>query len=488
MPQETTLQPPVRPTGIDPALRARLEAEYIRAIHAAGCPREQIQNFTRAGLALQPKQLKFAAAARACDRPDGPFEIGFGGARGGGKSYVLLAQAGADDCQRFPGLKVLLLRKVGKANLEHFQDLRLRLFSSLEHTFTNRGGGQLTFANGSKIFAGHFQHERDIDTYLGLEYDLILIEEATTLTSGKIRDITTTCRTSKDGWRARIYYSTNPGGVGHAHFRAKFILPFRAGRETTTRFIPSTVDDNRFIRRDYVRVLDGLVGWKHRAWRLGDWDIAAGQYFTTFRQDVHVVTGDQDKRVLGWRGSLDWGRKHFTVALLGGEDSDGNEWILDEHAAAELLPSQQAAHIHVAIARHKTPAGALLTRANLGSFVAGTDVFADDPTSGTSVAKQFDAAGIPLTPANTERVNGWSAILERLGDQDRGIRPRLFIHERCKLLLEQLPLMQHDPKHPEDVLKVDVDEEGEGGDDAADALRYFVASAPGRVEMRKLRG
>ena len=38
---------------------------------------------------------------------------------------------GADDCQRVPGLKCLLLRKVGKANMEHFEDLRRRLFAGL---------------------------------------------------------------------------------------------------------------------------------------------------------------------------------------------------------------------------------------------------------------------------------------------------------------------------------------------------------------------
>jgi hypothetical protein len=31
--------------------------------------------------------------------------------------------------------------------------------------------------------------------------------------------------------------------------------------------------------------------------------------------------------------------------------------------------------------------------------------------------------------------------------------------------------MQHDPNRPEDVLKVDCDEDGVGGDDANDALR-----------------
>ena len=46
----------------------------------------------------------------------------------------------------------------------------------------------------------------------------------------------------------------------------------------------------------------------------------------------------------------------------------------------------------------------------------------------------------------------------------------------------------HDPNRPEDVLKVDADEEGVGGDDAADALRYLVATRARVVAQWKLRG
>ena len=63
----------------------------------------------------------------------------------------------------------------------------------------------------------------------------------------------------------------------------------------------------------------------------------------------------------------------------------------------------------------------------------------------------------------------------------RGMTPRLFIHQRCQRLLGSLPDLQHDPNRPEDVLKVDCDEQGAGGDDAADALRYLVASMPRRA-------
>ena len=76
----------------------------------------------------------------------------------------------------------------------------------------------------------------------------------------------------------------------------------------------------------------------------------------------------------------------------------------------------------------------------------------------------------------------------RFGDPDAGVRPTLFIHSRCVRLLECLPSLQHDPNRPEDVLKVDADEDGLGVDDSADAFRYLVHSRPPRAERRKLTG
>src|SRR5215510_9924116 len=237
---------------------------YFFVGRRAGCPKEQMDRFQAGDVILQERQLVASAAARLCDAPDGPTAIGYGGARGGGKSHWLLAQMGADDCQRVPGLKCLLLRKVGKSNLENFEDLRQRLFRRLPHEFSP-SRGVLTFANGSRIIAGHFQNEKDIDAYLGLEYDVIGIEEATTLSSRKHTDISTCCRTSKPNWRPRIYSTSNPGGIGHAWYRTKFVLPFLQGKEADTRFIPARVSDNRFNNPEYTKVLQSLTGWQKRA-------------------------------------------------------------------------------------------------------------------------------------------------------------------------------------------------------------------------------
>jgi phage terminase large subunit len=490
--------------------------QFLTDARATGCPRDQVENFLRASLILQPRQMMASAAARLCDQTDGPTSVGYGGARGGGKSHWLLAQMGADDCQRVPGLKCLLLRKVGKSNLENFDDLRRRLFGELPHEFAI-SRGQLTFANGSRIIAGHFQSEKDIDAYLGLEYDVIGIEEATTLSNRKFVDITTCCRTSRilpggAQWRPRIYSTTNPGGVGHAWYRAKYIVPQQRKEEKDTRFIPACITDNRFTNPEYAKVLANLSGWQKRAWFHGDWDIAAGQFFTNFRRDVHVLEDFDLNRARDWFCALDYGFTHYTVVLLGCTDADGNMFVVDEHAERMWLPQRHAEAIKAMLGRHQVklrwerpppdhPIVALFglpplsneppTR-GIGSrylrrFVAGLDVFSKQ-SDGTTIAEQYKKHDISLSQANMDRINGWAEIHQRLGDVDAGIRPTLFIHRRCTRLIECLPSLQHDPSRPEDVLKVDPDEEGIGGDDAADVLRYMVATKPRTIVMRKLVG
>ncbi len=501
-------------------------ARYIREGCEANCPKDQMVNFAALGIELQPKQLLASAAARLCDQDDGPFAIGYGGARGGGKSFWMLAQMGLDDCQRFPGLKCLLLRKVGKSNLEHLEDLRHKLFRQVPHEYAIRKG-IITFRNGSRIICGHFQKETDIDAYLGLEYDVIGVEEATTLTARKYSDIATCCRSSKVGadgkhWRPRMYSTTNPGGVGHTWYKNKFILPFQTGAEKDTRFIPAKVEDNRYNNPGYIQQLEELPGWKKRAWREGDWDIAAGQFFTTFRRNIHVLSDFDESRALEWFAAFDYGYSHYTVVLLGCVDGDGNIYIVDEHAKRGWLPERHARAINEMFARHnvqlekpqhhtgsnlhhrigprivfKMPDGSLRPAGTyyegrmpgrfLKRFVAGTDVFSRQ-SDGTTIAQQYAKLGIRFTQANTDRVNGWADILTRLGDPDEGIPPRLFIHKRCEKLAECLPALQHDPNRPEDIKKCDVEEDGVGGDDTADALRYLVATKPRELHVRKLTG
>jgi len=472
--------------------------QYAAAGRAAGCPGEQMENFIRAGQLLQPRQLAASAAARLCDQPAGPTAIGFGGARGGGKSHWLVAQLGADDCQRVPGLNCLLLRKSGKSNLENFENLRRSVLANLPHTF-NASRGILTFANGSRIIVRHYQHEKEIDAFLGIEYDVLGIEEATTLTARKYQNILTCLRTSKLNWRPRLYATTNPGGVGHEWFRHTFVLPHERGAESVTRFLPARVEHNRFINPEYHAILDQCTGWQRAAWRDGDWNIASGQFFNTFRPDVHVIK-DFDRHqhnITEWVAGMDYGFTHFTVVLLAARDAQDNLYVVDEHAERNWIPQRHALAIKAMCQRnqifaclpgspeyrfHRPTAPWLLRQIS-----AGGDLFSPQ-SDGRNLAQQFAGFGLRIKPANTHRVPGWAEIQSRLGDPAVGIPPTLFIHERCHHLLDCLPFLQHDPDHPADVLKTNVNDEGLGGDDAADALRYLVATRIPWSGVKKLRG
>jgi hypothetical protein len=152
---------------------------------------------------------------------------------------------------------------------------------------------------------------------------------------------------------------------------------------------------------------------------------------------------------------LDYGFTHYTVVLLGCTDGDGNVFVVDEHAERGWLPLRHAAAIKAMFARHKVTPG------SLRRFVAGADVFSKQ-SDGSTVAGQYAKLGITLRCANTDRINGWAEILQRLGDVDADVAPTMFIHSRCARLAECLPTLQHDPHRPEDVWKVNVDEEGIG--------------------------
>src|ERR1700722_13141736 len=83
--------------------------DYIAEGDKYGCPPDQMANFFKAGVILQPKQLQFAAYARQADNLGFANDIMLGGGRGAAKTHAVLAQIFCDDCQRVPGLKFLIL-------------------------------------------------------------------------------------------------------------------------------------------------------------------------------------------------------------------------------------------------------------------------------------------------------------------------------------------------------------------------------------------
>lgn len=412
--------------------------------------------------------MQFHGYARLADTLGELEDIGYGGARGGGKTHCGFAQIAIDDCQKWENLSVLFLREKAGSAEESMQKLCTRILPRVPHRPTR---SIIYFPNGSSIKIGHFQYEKDINQYLSLEYDVIFMEQAEQLSQSKIEEIKTVNRTSIPGFKPRTYYTFNPGGISHTFLKNKFIKPHRANSETTTRFVFANVADNKKVDVFYRAKLEALSGWKKKAWLDGDWDIFAGQFFETFSHADHVIAPNQipDLQIpdLNIWCALDYGFKHYTVCYLLCE-YDGVIYIVDEFAARKQLISTNAIGILQMLERNGIDMG------YLSNFVAGADVFAKKGDSGESFADEYSRCGIGLNCANTSRKAGAGKILQMLGDKKQAIEPSLKISERCVGLIECLPSMMHNPNDPEDVLKVDTDDQGRGGDDYYDAARYGV--------------
>ncbi len=239
----------------------------FEAAKSVGVPKDQARQFTSHGYFPLPWQWEFHATARLADNPDGPVDIGAGGARGPGKSHACLSQAALDDCQRIPGLKGLFLRQTGIAAQESFDDLVDKVVKG--RVQYKKTGSMLSFPNGSKILLGGFQYESDIDKYVGIEYDFIIVEELNQITEDKYTKLRGSLRTSKMNWRPRMYTSFNPGGIGHKFVKERYVIPHMKDEQKETRFIASTYKDNPYLNKEYIDYLDSIKGTLGRFTRSG---------------------------------------------------------------------------------------------------------------------------------------------------------------------------------------------------------------------------
>lgn len=433
---------------------------FIDEAGALGMSDDQMNNFLVRGYVPFKAMIPFHVAARECDVDGGPVIVGIGGTRGPGKSHATMAQVALDDCQRVSGLKFLFLRRVQKSAAESLEDLTSRVLQHCKHVYQS-SLGRIEFPNGSRILLGGFHSERDIDRYLGIEYDGMAIEEATQLSEEKINQLRGSVRTSRDDWRPRVYMTANPDGIGLGWFKSWLITPWRNGAEKWTRFIQASYTNNPYLNQEYLDYLDGLKGKLRRAWRDGDWDAFEGQAFPTWRYDVHVVEPfEMPDHWLRWRAVDEGYANPWCCLWLAQDPATKRRYVYREAYATQLTARQQAERIitmtgedEVVFTTYADPA--LWGRKNVDNIVKTT-------------AQEYAEAGVPLTKADNDRIQGKRRVDSALALQPDGL-PGLQVFSNCLNLIRTLPMLVHD-----DVRVEDVDTEGE--DHAYDSLRYGLSN------------
>lgn len=434
---------------------------YIETAASYGCPYDQVKRFIEAGYVAFPWALRFHADARAADRAGGPEMFGLGGARYPGKSHAIMAQVCLDDCQRTPGLKVLFLRKVSTAAAESFDDVVRKVVLRIPHKQTEN---KIEFENGSRILVGGFYNDKEIDKYLGIEYDLIVIEESTQLSGDKIDRIRGSLRTSRNDWRTRLYESTNPDGIGHIRFKKTYVIPYREHTEVKTRFYPATVKDNPLAKQEYIDYLESLTGPLRKAWLDGDFDAFEGMAFPEFSRSTHVIKPFLiPEHWAKWRG-VDYGTaKPFGAGWMAKDPDTGRLFVYREVYFKGMTDAQQARLI-----ADNTP-----PTERISVTYADPAMWTQKSAFGlwTSTAEEYAREGVIISKGNNDRIQGKRNVHRALADLPDN-RPGLQIFEDAPHLIEQLETLVCNREGHGNVEDVDTDQE----DHAYDYLKYLLTN------------
>ncbi|HEY6021800.1 MAG TPA: terminase family protein, partial [Candidatus Paceibacterota bacterium] len=228
-------------------------------------------------------------------------EILYGGAAGGGKSFLMRVMA-IMFCTAISGLQVYIFRRISadliKNHMEGPKGLRAMLAPWVMQGYVTIVESEIRFWNGSKIYLCHCEHEKNIYNYQGAEIHLLLIDEITHFTEtmyrflrNRVRMVGVNVPEQYRGMFPRILCGGNPGNIGHLWVKAAFVdaapeMEIRkmppADGGMLRQYIPARLEDNPSMEEDdpgYEQRLEGLGSAALvRAMRHGDWSVIEGAY------------------------------------------------------------------------------------------------------------------------------------------------------------------------------------------------------------------
>jgi len=391
------------------------------------------------------------------------FELLFGGAAGGGKSDFLLMDFYSGVNKYGKHWKGIMFRRT----YDELEELLLRanqIYAPLGGKLVNKGRDYV-FSNGATIKFRYLEQDKHVLRYQGHQYTWIGFDELGNYpTDFAWRYMITRCR-SAAGVPCYMRSSANPGGVGHAWIKTRWIDGYEAYKthktvETagavefpiTRAFIPSRLEDNPALMKNdpgYAERLKLLPGHLYRALRGGDWDIFAGQVFDEFRRSRHVVkpfaleAGEWIKFY-----AYDWGySKPFSLGKWA-VNSEGRmvrygEWYGCEKGEIDVGVKMSTKEI-------AERCWEMAVQEGITKMVADTAMWSKDG-DGPSKTEIFEEAGFEMIKANKDRKNGLSIFHQRLKTECGDGQPMLLIFDHCVDFIRTIPALTPCPGNPEDV-------------------------------------
>lgn len=405
------------------------------------------------------------------------FEVLYGGAAGGGKTFIQALDA-LVYALRYQGSRQLILRRTFKELERSMVPQTMELYPADVASYNT--SKHIWKVGKSTIEMGYIATEGDVQQYQSAEYDVIRFDEMTHFTERMYTYMISRVRGTRPFPR-HVKSTANPGSVGHTNAKSRFIdigAPMEVHRcEGGTRlFIPAKLEDNPFLLTkdpQYEERMKNLPREIYIALREGNWDYYVGQYFTEFKRELHVVRPFEIPA---------WWRRY--VAIDYGLDMLAAYWIaVDENDYAVVYREVYQPDLIIPDAAKR------LLNANgnedITAWFAPKDLWNRRQETGKSVSDLFAEYGLYLSKVSNGRVAGWYELKRRLQpvpDVDGTLRPKLQIFDTCLNLIRTLPGLQHDEKNPNDTAT-----EPHELTHGPDAIRYFCDGCPLPADLPGIR-
>ena len=422
-----------------------------------------------------PKQIQFMKST--CRY------IAYGGARGGGKSFAARWK-GTLLAMRYAGIQILLLRRTLPELRENHLIPLQRILQTEKRNKEERLADykdvskEFMFGNGSRIKLGYCDSENDVLQYQGQAYDVIILEEATHFTEFQFQTLTESNRPSglmEEPFIPRMYFTCNPGGVGHSWVKRLFIdrVYRNSEKEEDYDFIPSLVYENEWLMENdpgYIATLENLPEERRNAMLYGNWDVYDGQFFDEFNREIHVVEPHRLPTTFKLYRVLDYGLDMLACYHII-MDTKGDIKVIHEIYEKNLIISEAALKIK------ETTKALNFSEGDVYLTLAPDDLWTRNQETGKSAFDIFYDSGVTLTKVSRDRINGWLAFKEltkvyEIRDEFTGNKvktSKMKIFSTCRQLIRCIPLLQFDSKKFNDV-SAEPHEITHG----PDAIRYFA--------------
>lgn len=428
----------------------------------------------------------------------------YGGGSGGGKSDLLVADAGQEF--QIPTLRALIIRR-SFTEMENIRDRSYVIYQPLGA----RWNGEFhtwTFPSGAKVRLGYMKADGNVTQYQGNPFSYLGVDESTFLVEKAVRDLLPWLAVTDPRLFKRVRLATNPGEIGadwHIQTLLKGHCPIHDQENSvepgaiykrgvakwsdgkpvglTTQFIPSLAKDNPLYGQQKIDLLDSQTTDRRERLLTGCWCQLSGRYFSFLTPNY--------KRPYAEAGEQWW--HTFIISIdygFGGSWAAAGLYCISEPTPtypegqmfkiAEIVePEMGSKDFARKVCREwaEQPIGMLGAEKQKRRIVAWYCDPANDNHTGTGKSnleimdEVFQGYDIPCIKSAKDRVGNAQSLYNMLKYQ------QVVICDTAPKTFQSLNTRMHDPKKPGDIKKIMADPMDDLYDETSYAANTFFESA-----------